>query len=377
MIYVDNAATSYPKPQRVIDGVNYAINNYTSPNRGHYKSSNECTKLIFDTREIVAKFFGIKEAINVSFTQNATESINLVIDSLFDEKDHIITSVFEHNSVIRTLNSRNISYDTIMIDENYKIKYDELDKLIRQNTKAIFITHSSNILGNIVDLDVLSKFCKKHNLLLILDVAQSAGIIDINMNLQNIDILCFTGHKSLFGISGIGGIVVNDNFNKSLKNTKTGGTGYNSLSKIHGNMMPEVYEAGTANFVGIKALYEGISFINNIGIENIYTHENELMMYTFNELKKIDGIKIYGDFECIRTPVISFTFKDYDTNDLSDILAQKYDIATRSGFHCVSLLHECIGTQKTGLIRISFCYFNTIIDAKNVVDAIIDVCINN
>ncbi len=375
MIYVDNAATSYPKPQSVLEGVNHAINNLTSPNRGHYKSSNDCTKLIFDTRIIISKLFGINDPLNVSFTQNATESINLVIDALFDDNDHVITSIFEHNSVIRTLEHRGIEYDTINIGDSYKVMYQDMESMLRENTKAIIITHSSNLLGNVVDIEYLSKFCKKHNLIFILDTAQSAGIIDIDMEKQGIDIACFTGHKSLFGISGIGGIVLNDNFKMPLKNSKTGGTGYNSLSKTHGNTSPEVFEAGTINFVGIKALYEGVKFITEIGLDKIYEHEKQLMEYTYNELKKINGLKIYGDFESERTPVIAFTYKDYDSNDISDMLAENYDIATRSGFHCVSLLHEKIDTLKTGLVRISYCWFNTMEEAEAVVKAVKEICL--
>ncbi len=367
MIYVDNAATTYPKPKSVTDGVVYAINNYTSPNRGHYKSSFECTKLIYETREIVAKFFGIKEPLNVAFTQNATESINMVIDSLFDSDDHIITSVFEHNSVIRTLESRKIDYSTIDIYDDYNINYDNLEEMLKENTKGIFITHSSNILGNVVDVKILSDFCKKHNLLLILDTAQSAGIIDIDMLEHGIDIICFTGHKSLFGISGIGGIVVSDDFKGSFRNSKTGGSGYNSLSKSHDTKMPEVFEAGTPNFVGIKSLYEGIKFLESVGVCEVHKHENELLRYTYESLKKIDGVKIYGDFIGERTPVIAFTFKDYDSNDIADVLASDYDIATRSGFHCVALLHERIGTLETGLVRISYSYMNSMEDAERVV----------
>ncbi len=373
MIYVDNAATSYPKPKSVLDGVVYAIESYTSPNRGHYKSSNECTRLIYDTREEVAKFFGISDPLNVSFTQNATESINLVMKSLFDKNDHIITSVFEHNSVIRTLEKNCIDYSTLEIDENYKIQYDSLEELLKENTKAVFITHSSNILGNVIDLEIMSKFCKKNNILLILDVAQSAGIIPIDMTKQDIDIICFTGHKSLFGISGIGGIVVNDKFDKDFRNVKTGGSGYNSLDKKHGNKMPEVFEAGTPNFVGIKSLYEGLRYINQIGLEKIKDNEHKLMHYTYENLKEIEGVKIYGDFGNERTPVISLTFKDYDTNDIADVLAEDYDIATRSGFHCVALLHEKIGTLQTGVLRISYSYMNTMNDAEKVVEALKEI----
>ncbi len=373
MIYVDNAATTFPKPKSVSEGVLYAVNNYTSPNRGHYKSSFECTRLIYETRELLSNFFGIKEPLNVAFTQNATESINMVIDSLFDKNDHIITSIFEHNSVIRTLESRNIEYSTINITNDYKIDYKSLDGLIKPNTKAIFISHSSNILGNVVDVDILSDFCKKNNLLLILDVAQSAGITKIDMLNQGIDIICFTGHKSLFGISGIGGIVVSDNFKGDFKNTKTGGSGYNSLSKKHDTKMPEVFEAGTPNFVAIKSLYEGVKFVEEIGLTEIQKHENELIKYTYNSLKEIYGVKIYGDFETERTPVIAFTFKDYDSNDISDLLASDYDIATRSGFHCVSMLHEKIGTLETGLVRISYSYMSTMEDAKKVVEALKEI----
>lgn len=376
MIYLDNCATTYPKPESVNEAVIFALENFSSPSRGHYKNSVDCTKMIYNTRESVATFFGIKDALNVSFTSNATESINLVISSLLDENDHVITSIFEHNSVIRPLNTKNISYDEIPLLENFSLDYSVLESLVKENTKAVIITHSSNILGTLIDIKIISDFCKKHDLIFILDTAQSAGIIKIDMLKDNIDIVCFTGHKSLYGISGVGGIVVNDNFNKPFSSTKTGGTGYNSLLKTQSNTMPEVFEAGTPNFIGLNALLSGIDFVNTISIEKIYTHEKELLDYVYNGIKDIDGIKFFGSFSIDRTPILSFTYKDYDTNDIADILAEKYNIATRSGFHCVGKLHYVLNTIKTGLLRISFSFFNTKNDCDAFIKAMHEICEN-
>ncbi len=374
MIYLDNAATTYPKPKKVIDSLAESCNIYTSPSRGNYDLSRASSKMVFKTRKKVANFFGISDPLSVAFTSNVTESMNLVINAIFTELDHVITTTWEHNSVLRPLHNNNIDFDLLTLDSNYDFNYDNLEKLLKKNTKAIICSHGSNVLGNLINLSLLSKFCKNNNLLLILDAAQTAGIVPINIVESNIDILCFTGHKSLYGIAGVGGICINPNSSVSFKNTKTGGTGYNSLKLAQDNKMPECFEAGTMNFVGIKALYSGIDFLINTGLAKIREEENKLMEQAYQELVKIKGVKVYGDFERERTPIISFTYKGYDCSEIATILWEDYEIAVRGGFFCCPLIHENIGTLKTGLVRLSFSYFNNKDDIDKLIAALKSIC---
>ncbi len=374
MIYLDNAATTFPKPKKVIDSLVESCNNFTSPSRGSYDLSKNSSKMVFLTRKKVANFFGVSNPLLVAFTSNVTESINLVINSIFTNKDHIITTTWEHNSVIRPLYNNGIDYDCLTLKNDYSFDYSKLPTLLKKNTKAVICSHGSNILGNLVDLKEVSNFCKKNNLLFILDVAQTAGIIPIDLIKDNIDILCFTGHKSLYSITGVGGICVNPNLDLQFNLTKTGGTGYNSLKIKHNIEMPECFEAGTMNFVGINSLNYGIDFIEEIGINNIREKEEKLMNLAYNELIKIEGIKVYGDFSKTRTPVISFTYGKVDCGEIASILWEDYKIALREGFHCCPLIHKNIGTLNTGILRISFSYFNEESEVYCFINAIKKIC---
>ncbi len=365
MIYFDNAATSYPKPKEVVEALSYAVINFTSPNRGFYKSSSDTSKMIFNTRKTIANFFGLEDPLSVAFTSNVTESLNLVINSLLNEDDHVITTNIEHNAVIRPLVKNNISYSIYNIQTNLN----NLNTLLKPNTKAIICSHSSNVLGNILNIKYIGEFCKKNNLLFILDASATAGNININMVENNIDVLCFTGHKSLYSVP-IGGICIKDHSNLTFKNTKVGGTGNNSLSLKHETIMPYVFEAGTPNYISIYALYTSINYINNIGISVIQNHCNNLVQKLYNGIKDIEGIKIYGDFNKSRTPILSFNYKDYDSNDIAMELNDSFNIAVRSGFHCAPLVHENINTTKTGLVRISFSYNNTVLEVDKAILAI-------
>lgn len=356
MIYFDNAATTLIKPANVPLAVFDAINNFANPNRAFYPQSLNASRLIMECRYKISKFFNIDNPLNVSFTSNVTESLNLIIQTFINKDDHVITTVYDHNSVLRPLYKSGCELSIIGL-KNKTLDYEIFNKSLKQNTKAVILTHASNLTGDIINLDLISDFCKQNNLLLILDVAQTAGFLKIDMKKHNIDILCFTGHKGLLGPQGIGGIcMLND---LEIKPPKTGGSGSNTFDKVQKSKMPDCFEAGTLNTPAIAGLNASLDYINDVGLDNIFKKELALTNYFYDRLKIIDNISIYGNFEFIKCPVVSFNIKDYNSNDVSLYLYEEGEIATRAGFHCVPLLHESLGLKDKGAVRVSFSYFNT------------------
>lgn len=370
MIYFDNSVTTYPKPKEVTEYLPYITENFVSPNRSQTDLSINSSRQLLKSRIDIGNFFGVSNPLNIAFTLNCTHSLNLVISSLFNTNDHVITTEFDHNALLRPLYTHNIDFDFVPIKDNFLPDYTKLHELIKPNTRAIICSHSSNILGTVVDVKLLSTFAKKHNLLLILDVAQSGGIIPIDLEKENIDIICFTGHKYLYGVTGVGGICVNPNSKINFKNTLTGGSGSNSLSISHSVEMPDVFEAGTHNFLSIFALQRGIEFINKIGIDNIYEKESSLINYLYSSIKDIKNINIYGNFNEKRSPILSFNIEGADSTKVSNFLWEKKKIATRCGFHCVPFLHKRLNTTDTGIVRISPSYFNTMEEVEILIESL-------
>lgn len=375
MIYFDNAATTFPKPETVAVSVANAINNLGNPSRGAYKLSLDAARVVYTAREKIAKLFNLDNSLKVAFTSNATESLNIAINGSFGPCDHIITTEMEHNSVLRplyTLNKSGVEVSIVECTKNGNINYSQIESKIKSNTKAIICTHSSNLTGNLIDIKKIGQICKNNNLLFILDASQTAGVFDIDMKDYNIDILCFTGHKSLYGPQGTGGICVKNNIN--IRPLKTGGSGSSSYSIYHPTTMPDALEAGTVNSHSIAGLLAGIEFIESTGIEKIREHELNLMWQFYNGIKNIDNIKIYGDFNTsLRAPIVSLNIGDYDSNTLSEELANTYDIATRAGAHCAPLMHQALGTKEQGAVRFSFSYFNTSEEISIAVNALTEL----
>lgn len=363
MIYLDNAATTLKKPDCVVEAVTYALKNCGNYSRGVNSASLNAARIICDTRDILSKLFNISDSSRIAFTYNATESLNLAIKGLLKKDDHVITTYMEHNSVLRVLyemkESYGISIDFISLDDSYNLNYDEIEKKIKKNTKAIITTHASNVTGNVVDIKRIGEIAKKNNLIYIVDAAQSAGNINIDVINQKIDILCFTGHKSLYGPQGTGGIYVSDKIN--LKPLKSGGGGVETFNKKMPDKMPMHLEAGTINCHGLAGLLAGVSFICDTSIDTIRKKEIELMELFLDEIKKIKSIKIYGDYSNINnhSPIVSINIADYDSSVVGDYLSREFDIAVRTGGHCAPLMHNMMGTTNRGVIRFSFSYFNT------------------
>ena len=361
MIYLDNSATTLIKPPQVAQAVYDAINTMGNSGRGAYNSSISSSMVLYETRELIAEMFNLHYPEQVAFTLNATEALNTAINGLISYNDHIITTELEHNSVLRPLyrlEEKGTELTIIKANDWGNINYIDIEKAIKYNTKAIVCTHCSNLTGNVLDIAKIGEICKRHNILFILDASQSAGIFDIDMEKQNIDVVCFTGHKSLYGPQGTGGICIKKGVN--ISPLKVGGSGIKTFEKTAPSSMPEHIEAGTVNSHSIAGLKAGLEFIQKTGISKIREKENMLVDLFYNSIKNIKDIKIYGDFSTKeRGPIVSLNLGNYSSSSVSDELFERFEIATRSGGHCAPLMHKALGTEKQGAVRFSFSCFNT------------------
>ena len=361
MIYLDNSATTLIKPPQVAQAVYDAINTMGNSGRGAYNSSISSSMVLYETRELIAEMFNLHYPEQVAFTLNATEALNTAINGLISYNDHIITTELEHNSVLRPLyrlEEKGTELTIIKANDWGNINYIDIEKAIKYNTKAIVCTHCSNLTGNVLDIAKIGEICKRHNILFILDASQRAGIFDIDMEKQNIDVVCFTGHKSLYGPQGTGGICIKKGVN--ISPLKVGGSGIKTFEKTAPSSMPEHIEAGTVNSHSIAGLKAGLEFIQKTGISKIREKENMLVDLFYNSIKNIKDIKLYGDFSTKeRGPIVSLNLGNYSSSSVSDELFERFEIATRSGGHCAPLMHKALGTEKQGAVRFSFSYFNT------------------
>ncbi|MCM1989315.1 aminotransferase class V-fold PLP-dependent enzyme [Oceanirhabdus seepicola] len=375
MIYLDNAATSFPKPKEVYKEVLNCMENYAANSgRSSHSMAVEAASKIIDTRIELSSLFNIESPFNIIFTSNATEALNIGIKGVLKPGDHVISTVIEHNSVLRPLyylNKKGIELTLIDVDIKGYINIESLKKAIKKNTKAIVINHASNVLGTIQDIKVIGKIAREAGIIFIVDASQSAGVIPIDVVRDKVDILAFPGHKGLFGPQGTGGLYIREGL--KIEEYNQGGTGSESLSTEQPDILPDRFESGTLNTPGIAGWYEGIRFIKNVGIEKIREHENKLVKYLVEELKKLHYVKIYGgtDYKN-RCAVVSFNLDNIDSAEVGNILNDK-GIAVRTGFHCAPLIHKIIGTFDLGTVRVSPGYFNTFDDIDIIVGALRDI----
>lgn len=358
--YFDNSATSFPKPESVYKCVEKAVRLYgANPGRGGHRMAVEASQAIYETREKVASLFNIKNPLQIAFTYNSTYALNFAVKGAVPKDSHIITTSLEHNSVLRPVfyekDENNAHVSIIEPSEDGNIHSEDIIAAMKPETKAVVLTHMSNVTGAIIDLLPITTEARKRNILTIVDVSQSAGFLDIDVEEMKIDILCFTGHKSLFGIQGTGGIYIREGipFSPIIE----GGTGSFSKMKRQPHSMPEALEAGTLNTPGIVSLGAGIDFINSIGLENIRKHEYSLTEKFIEGIKNIEEIIIYGPEK--RGPVVTLNIKGVDSGDLAAYLDEEYAILTRAGIHCAPLAHESMHSGENGGVRFSFGYFNT------------------
>ena len=360
MIYLDNAATTMKKPQCVIDAVVAAMSHMGNAGRGATTAALDASRVIYDTREKLSDLFNLQNPSRVAFTCNSTESLNTAIKGILSSGDHAITTSLEHNSVLRPLydlQSKGMELSIVDCDENGNIDYNDFEKLIKENTKAIVCTHVSNLVGNVLDVKKIGSIAKKHNLIFIVDASQSAGVFEIDMQDMNIDILCFTGHKGLLGPQGTGGICVREGID--VRPLKVGGSGVNTFSKEQPVEMPTHLEAGTLNGHALAGLNAALDYLKEEGIDNIQKREEELMFRFYNGIKDIKDIKIFGNFENKRAAIVTFNVGDIDSAAFSDELSFAYDISTRAGAHCAPLMHKAMNTVEQGAVRFSFSHYNT------------------
>ena len=372
MIYFDNAATTMKKPPQVVQAVTEALCSMGNSGRGSHDASLEASRVIYDTRVKLAELFNAENPSRIAFTANATEALNIAIKGILRAGDHVITTALEHNSVLRPLyekEERGVELTIIPADSSGNIDYGELEKEIRPDTKAIVCTHASNLTGNLVDIARVGGIAAAHNVLFVVDASQTAGVFPVDVQELNIDILCFTGHKSLMGPQGTGGMYVREGV--VVRPLLSGGSGVQTYSRRHPEQMPTALEAGTLNAHGIAGLGAAVQYIRDTGIDVIRKKEQELMRGFYEEARAIPGIRIYGDFTAEeRAPIVSLNISDYESAAVSDTLARDYGIYTRSGGHCAPLMHQALGTVEQGAVRFSFSHYNTMEEVYLAVSAL-------
>ena len=364
-IYFDNAATTFPKPPEVLAAINrYFTTIGASPGRSGYKLGLDADRELFKCREDLANFFNCGITANVIFTMNITYAINMILWGVLNAGDHLITSSMEHNSVARPLEalkqSKLITYTVIKADTSGFVNPLDIRKAITPKTKMIVLNHASNVFGTIQNAEEIGKIAQENGLLYLLDTAQTAGVIPIDMKKFNISFLAFTGHKSLLGPPGIGGICINQESIRHIRPLIYGGTGSMSHLLEQPEGLPDRLESGTLNTPGIMGLNAGIEFINTIGIDTIHKHETELLNMFVDGCKEFSQINIYPLKKPNKqTACVSINLENLDGGQLSYVLDQAYGIMTRSGLHCSPWAHQTIGTFPEGTVRFSFGWYNT------------------
>lgn len=371
MIYLDNAATSFPKPPCMIKEMFDCLQNYCgNPGRSGHKMSMKTAEKIYETRQALTELFHFQDPEKIIFTSNTTEALNLAIKGILQPGDHVITTAMEHNSVLRPLLSRkDIAVSIVSTDSQGRVLPSDIERKIQENTKLIVCTHSSNVTGTILPIDEIGKIARKHHIYFLVDAAQSAGILPIDFRNLPVDLMAFAGHKSLLGPQGTGFLYVNGSFD--LIPLKDGGTGTESRKTVQPHDYPEGYEAGTINSPGIIGLGASVRFLTSIGIASVRQKEAELTHLLYNELKTMKNVIVYGcDSPWEKTGVVSFNIVNRESEHVADLLNRHFGIACRAGFHCAPLAHESIGSGKSGTVRLSLGYFIELKEIKYTINCI-------
>lgn len=372
MIYLDNAATTLHKPERVADAVAEAMKTMGNSSRGTHAGSLGAARTITGARVKLAELFGCDDASRVIFTGNATEALNVAINGIVCPGDHVITTDWEHNSVLRPLyrleKEQGIRLDFIPADRRGSIDYSAFERLLKPGTKAVICTHASNLTGNLMDLAAVGRMARENGSLFIVDASQTAGVFPIDMQELNIDVLCFSGHKGLMGPQGTGGLCISQG--TEIRPWKVGGTGIKTYSHFQPEDYPERLEAGTLNGHGIAGLSAALDFIAETGIAAILEKEKQLADLFYKGVRTIPKVTVYGDYLVPKAPVVALNIGDYDSASVADELSERYGIAVRPGGHCAPRMHLALGTAEQGAVRFSFSWFNTETEVETAVDAV-------
>ena len=362
-VYLDNASTTFPKPKVVADSIyNYLVNVGGNANRSNYSNALESSRELLKARMNIAKLFNFDKPENVIFTNNITTSLNILIKGILKSGDHVISSTMEHNSILRPLtemkNSLNVTIDFVKASSLGFLEPSDIKKAIKPNTKLVILAHGSNVTGSIQQLKEMGEICKENNIFFIIDTAQTAGSVKVDMKDLNADAIAFTGHKSLLGPQGIGGFIINDRLNKCCTPLFSGGTGSLSHSLTQPDFLPDKFESGTLNMPGIIGLSRAIEYINSIDLSTIEEHNKKLRKKLFEGLNNINNITTYGSINN-STTCVSFNYKNIDPAEIGFYLDEN-GIKTRCGLHCAPLAHKTIGSFPKGTVRLSLSYFNTL-----------------
>ncbi len=362
-IYLDNAATSFPKAPDVGASMKHLIDSMgCNVKRGTYSTAYSAGEVVLETKELLCKLFNFENPDNLIFTMNITQSLNFLIQGILRPGDHCIVSSMEHNAVMRPLMQMKqigIEFSRVPCDIFGRLDTDKIKEYIKPNTKAVIMTHASNVCGTILPLKEIGRICRENNLIFIVDTAQTAGIIDIDYKEINADAIAFTGHKGLLGPQGIGGFLINNELAKHMKPLICGGTGSDSESELQPEYMPDKFEAGTMNLPGIFGLNTSLKYIFQHKISYIREKELELTKYFISQVMNIDAARMAG-LNSIegRTAVVSLDFKNNDNGEISYLLDKDYGIKTRCGLHCAPSAHKTLETFPHGTVRFSFSHFN-------------------
>ncbi len=375
-IYLDSAATTRQKPPQVLKAVvRFATEVGVSHGRGTYKAGIQANELIFGTRSVLAKLFNIQRMDRILYTKNVTEAINTALKGFLRTGDHVVLSGLEHNAVIRPLNKlkkdRGVDYTIVPANNLGRLNPYDFEKAFKPNTKLVCLTHASNVSGNLTPVEEVGGLCAKRGIAFLVDTAQTAGVVPIDMQAMNIDFLAFTGHKGLMGPPGTGGLAVSPKWN--LDSFIEGGTGSNSDKEEQPSQWPDKFESGTQNYWGLAGLKAGVEFLLKTSVQAVRRKEEALTAQFLKDVEKIKGLKVYGlpsGAEKERVGVVSLNIEGKDPSEVGFELDERYGIMTRVGLHCAPLAHRTIGTYPIGTVRFSFGFYNTEKEVEKAVKAL-------
>jgi len=376
MIYFDNAATSWPKPPQVIRAMTDFMNSIgANPGRAGHQKAVQAGRIVYNARLACAELFNAEDPLRVVFTHNVTHALNLCLHGILQPGMHVITGSMEHNSVmrpLRMLEKKGVKLSIVRCSQSGNLDVGKLESLIRNNTKLVVLNHASNVSGTLLPIKEAGAVCRKHNILFLVDAAQTAGCYPVNMQSDRIDFLAFTGHKALYGPTGTGGLILGSRVDeKTLYPLLQGGTGSNSEKEEQPGFLPDALEAGTVNAVGLAGLAAGIDWINNTGLNAIRAHDRDLTQFLLDGLCGIPSVTVYGDRQAAsRTATVSFTIDKMPVSEAGLRLDEEYGIQCRVGLHCAPLAHKTLGTFPQGTIRFALGYFNTEEEVEMAVSAV-------
>ncbi len=378
LIYLDNGATSFPKPEEVYSFMDHFYRHFgVNPGRSGYDMCMEAGEVIENTRKQLMRFFNGKDPNRLCFSYNSTDALNLVINGMLGKGDHAVSTTVEHNSVLRPLYHQSeyngVEVDYIPVDSKGFVDPDEFPKKFKDDTKLVIINHASNVIGTIQPIKEIGAHCKKHGIPFAIDASQSAGKIPIDMEEHNLDIVVFTGHKSLLGPTGIGGLYVREGI--EIRHTRAGGTGVRSAVRTHLSEYPYRLEYGTLNSVGVAGLHAGLKWVEEKGIENIHEHEMKLTTMLRDGLKDVEGVTLYCmDDLTDHIGIFLFNVEGFEALNVGTLLDVDYDIACRTGLHCAPLIHEQLGTADIhGAVRFGVGPFNTEEHINTAIEAVKEI----